>query len=370
MKQNIQIERVFSELKRGEKIIICDNLSQISVLLSAAERVNNTTLKEHTRLGHSNPTIILSKTKCNALGIKAKNHCSFIVDTSWSNEEILEMAITKKFDFQSKVDGLIQESNLLIDYCLELLKKSKLLPTGIMTLISRVDFDKIKPWAEQNKLICIDTNDIQSYGFDNISSLEIIAKAHLPIKQTDECDFLAFRPKIGTNEYFCLLIGKARNLTKNKLGFVPTLRIHSQCITGDILNSLKCDCGDQLKSALSLMAKNKEGILIYLMQEGRNIGLTNKLRAYQLQEEGLDTVDANLTLGFEEDERTYEVACEILKALNVQSVKLITNNPHKVDELEKFGLKIDKRIPLSIKQNKYNENYLNTKKSKAGHIFF
>ena len=369
MKKNIQIERVFSELKRGEKIIIRDNLSQISVLFSAAEMVHDKTLKEHMKLGNSNPTVILSKTRCNALGINTNKHCSFAIDTNWSNAEILEIAMAKKFNFKSKVDGLIQENNLLIDHCLNLLKKAKLLPTGIMTLLSRVTFDKVISWAEQNNLIYIDISDVELYSVKKTSSLQIITKAHLPIKQTEDCDFLVFRSKNGTSEYFCLLIGKARNFKKNKPDFIPTLRIHSQCITGDILHSLKCDCGDQLKNAINLMAKNKEGILIYLMQEGRNIGLTNKLRAYKLQEEGLDTVDANLTLGFEEDERTYEVALEILNALNIQTVNLLTNNPNKIVELEKFGLKIDKRIPLSIKSNKHNENYLKTKKYKGGHLF-
>ena len=115
------------------------------------------------------------------------------------------------------------------------------------------------------------------------------------------------------------------------------------------------------------MVKNKEGILIYLSQEGRNIGLTNKLRTYKLQEEGLDTVDANLALGFEEDERSYEIAYNILKSLNVSSIKLITNNPHKISDLEKMGIKIIERISVPTKSNPYNKNYLKTKKIKTGH---
>jgi GTP cyclohydrolase II len=146
------------------------------------------------------------------------------------------------------------------------------------------------------------------------------------------------------------------------------VRIHSQCITGDILDSLKCDCGQQLKDSIKLMAQADEGILIYLAQEGRDIGLLNKLRAYALQEKGMDTVEANLALGFKDDERLYYPVKEILKQLNVNSIKLITNNPKKIDHLTNLGIKVIERIPIKIKANKYNTKYLKTKSKKSGHI--
>ena len=143
-----------------------------------------------------------------------------------------------------------------------------------------------------------------------------------------------FRPKDGGNEHFCLLIGKSRYLlTDKKYESSPLVRIHSQCITGDILDSLKCDCGQQLKQSIKLMAKANEGILVYLAQEGRDIGLLNKLRAYVLQDQGMDTVEANQALGFSDDERLYFPAKEILQQLGVTSVKLMTNNPKKIEHL-------------------------------------
>lgn len=145
-------------------------------------------------------------------------------------------------------------------------------------------------------------------------------------------------------------------------------RIHSSCITGDIFGSLRCDCGQQLETAMDIINKNGEGIILYLFQEGRGIGLINKLKAYRLQEEGLDTVEANLQLGLPVDLRNYLPAAEILKDLKIKSVKLLTNNPDKIAELKKFGVNVSARLPLEFRPVKHNQNYLLTKKVKLGHL--
>ena len=367
MKIDLQIERIISEIKRGQKVVVYDSISQISVLLSAAELVHNTTLNEHISMGLSFPNIILSSQRCNALGIKTNKNCSFLIDGNWSRDELLAIALDQKNKSNFKIEGLIEENSKIVDSCLELLKQSKLLPTGIMTLLADVNFNQIVEWSNENNLISLNVNDLLSSDPQKFDDLQIVAKAHLPIQQTNECDIIVFRSDDSVNEYFCLLIGKAREKFKNSDDFVPIVRMHSQCITGDILNSLKCDCGDQLKSSLDFMVQKKQGILIYLSQEGRNIGLTNKLRAYKLQEEGLDTVDANLTLGFSEDERNYGIASKILKKLNVKTVRLITNNPVKIQELERMKIKVLERIAISTKVNPFNKSYLNTKRVKTGH---
>jgi 3,4-dihydroxy 2-butanone 4-phosphate synthase/GTP cyclohydrolase II len=145
-------------------------------------------------------------------------------------------------------------------------------------------------------------------------------------------------------------------------------RIHSECLTGDLLNSLKCDCGDQLQQAFKQISQVETGIILYMRQEGRGIGLLNKLRAYQLQEQGLDTVDANLELGFPTEMRNFEFAAKILKYLQVNKVELMTNNPFKIEELEKYGIEVTQRIAVEIEPNAYNFNYLKTKKEKMGHL--
>ena len=145
-------------------------------------------------------------------------------------------------------------------------------------------------------------------------------------------------------------------------------RIHSQCITGESLFSLRCDCRFQLTKSLQQIAKNGSGAIFYLQQEGRGIGLSNKIRAYKLQDEGLDTVEANHQLGFHEDERNYEIVVSMAKHLQIKSVNLMTNNPKKIDALEKMGLTINKRVPILSKSNDYNKKYLSTKAKKLGHL--
>jgi GTP cyclohydrolase II len=147
------------------------------------------------------------------------------------------------------------------------------------------------------------------------------------------------------------------------------VRIHSRCLTGDTFCSLRCDCREQLEQALELIRKKGTGILIYLDQEGRGIGLANKIKAYALQDQGMDTVEANEKLGFKEDERNYGVAAAILKMMGVQKVQLITNNPEKISEIEKHGIIVEGRMPLVIEPTEYNARYLKTKKEKMGHLF-
>ena len=145
------------------------------------------------------------------------------------------------------------------------------------------------------------------------------------------------------------------------------VRIHSECLTGDLFGSKRCDCGEQLQRALSIIGKEK-GILIYLRQEGRGIGLINKLKAYKLQDAGMNTIDANIHLGFEPDERDYEVASEILKDLNIKSVKLLTNNPEKVTGLNQYGIQVAERLPIVIEPSDENKAYLQIKNDLMGHI--
>ncbi|HET7226065.1 MAG TPA: GTP cyclohydrolase II [Candidatus Eisenbacteria bacterium] len=145
-------------------------------------------------------------------------------------------------------------------------------------------------------------------------------------------------------------------------------RVHSECLTGDALGSLRCDCRDQLEAALRAIAAEPRGLVLYLRQEGRGIGLLNKLRAYGLQDRGLDTVEANLALGFRDDEREYSIAAHMLSNLGVRSVRLLTNNPRKVNELERLGVKVVERVPHVIPPNEFNRFYLETKRQKSGHV--
>jgi GTP cyclohydrolase II len=146
------------------------------------------------------------------------------------------------------------------------------------------------------------------------------------------------------------------------------VRLHSECLTGDVMGSLRCDCRDQLEAALKAIGQMERGMVLYLRQEGRGIGLINKIRAYSLQDEGLDTVEANLALGFRDDERDYAVAAHMLMSLKIKSIQLMTNNPKKISDLERYGIRVNGRVPHIMEPNQYNRFYLETKASKSGHM--
>lgn len=194
------------------------------------------------------------------------------------------------------------------------------------------------------------------------ADVALVARARLPLDDMPETEIAAFRASDDGQEHVALIIGAFA-------GKPPLVRLHSECLTGDVFGSLKCDCGPQLKEALRIIAAEGGGVLLYLRQEGRGIGLANKLRAYALQDRGFDTVDSNLRLGFADDERDYEHAAAILRRLGVSRVRLLTNNPAKVEGLERADIEIVERVGHHMPANPHNAHYLATKSAKSGHLF-
>jgi GTP cyclohydrolase II len=367
----VKIERAISELRRGGKLVISDINTGTCVLLIAAELIENETIQNLSELSQSRPSIILSANRSNAIGINVKNQpSSILIKKQWSKNDILSLCMPLYGHKRPIMNGVILESNnSIISSCLLVLRQARLLPAGLMSIISNVAIENISQWSFKNDFLNVEVNDIKSYETSNADSLKMSVRAKVPIANTDNCEIIIFRPKDGGDEHFCLLFGKTRNILETlNHKHIPLVRVHSQCITGDVLESLKCDCGQQLKQSIKMMSKANEGILIYLAQEGRDIGLLNKLRAYTLQEKGMDTVEANLALGFEDDERLYYPAKQILKKLNIDTLKLITNNPKKVANLSNLGINVIKRIPIKIEANIHNKKYLETKSKKSGHI--
>jgi GTP cyclohydrolase II len=203
-----------------------------------------------------------------------------------------------------------------------------------------------------------DVADVMTFGTG--ADLHIVSRARLPNRFAEQGEIIAFRSDGDTAEHVALLIGAPN-------GQPPLVRVHSECLTGDALGSLKCDCGPQLSAALEAIAASGWGVLLYLRQEGRSIGLVNKLRAYQLQDQGFDTVDANLRLGFADDERDFSVAARMLEKLGQRRIRLLTNNPKKVDALATLGIEVAERVPLKAGAGAHNQAYLDAKRDRSGH---
>lgn len=240
-------------------------------------------------------------------------------------------------------------------------------PSGVLVEIMNDDgsmarLAQLKQIAEKFEFKIVSIKDLIEYRIKRDSLIEEIVRVDMPTIW-GHFKLVAFQEKASTNEHLALMKGTWEP------GEPVMVRVHSSCFTGDILGSLRCDCGEQLHKAMEMVHEEGKGIILYMNQEGRGIGLVNKLKAYRLQEEGMDTVEANLHLGFQTDQRDYGVGAQILRHLGISKLRLISNNPKKRVGLIGYGLEIVGNIPLKVKANPHNEKYLQTKKDKLGHEF-
>lgn len=255
-----------------------------------------------------------------------------------------------KGPFQTRRDGLAQVHRAAI----ALAKSARLLPALIV-----VDLADADAFAQQHLLTVVSAHAARD---TDLSPLHAVIAARVPLAVSDKGRVHVFRPDDGGEEHYAIEIG-----TPDRDRAVLS-RLHSACFTGDLMGSLKCDCGPQLRAALAMMGENGSGVLLYLNQEGRGIGLANKMRAYSLQDQGFDTVEANHRLGFDDDERDFRIGADILKRLGFNQTRLMTNNPAKVARMEACGVTVVERVPLKVGQNKQNAGYLATKAAKSGHL--
>lgn len=227
---------------------------------------------------------------------------------------------------------------------------------------SMARLDDLLAFADTHGLKVASVADLIEYRKIHEPLIKLAADANMPTKYGD-FHIYVFKNDLDHKEHLAIVKGDVKD------GEDVLVRVHSECLTGDVFGSKRCDCGEQLANALTTIEKAGRGVVVYMRQEGRGIGLTNKIKAYALQEQGLDTVEANVELGFPADMREYSLAAQIIRYLGIKSIKLLTNNPSKKENLEHWGIQVDKRVPVIVKANSVNAAYLRTKKEKMGHLF-
>lgn len=268
------------------------------------------------------------------------------------------------FPLKAKTGGVLRRSGHT-EATIDLARLAGFEPAGVLVEIMNEDgsmarLPELREIATKFNLKLISIKDLIAYLLSTETLIEEGVKVQMPTKYGN-FELIAFK-QINSGEIHMAL--KKGDWKKDE----PVLvRVHSSCVTGDILHSLRCDCGEQLHAAMQMVEKEGKGLILYMNQEGRGIGLMNKLKAYKLQEEGMDTVEANLELGFKMDERDYGVGAQILRHLGICKLRLITNNPRKRAGLNGYGLEVVENVPIEIHPNPHNENYLKTKRDKLGH---
>ena len=351
------IARALNDMRLGLPIIISKGHAGISSLAVESAKVER--LKRHLT---AQAPAILSLSSRRATTLKARSYDGDIARIrvpAGSPPEWIQAVADPSRDMEYPMKGPFKEeredSADLHRAAVSLARKARLLPAVLSHPV-----ENASQFAVRNKLTCLDFHSIQP-GAGRFRPPLRVTGAQLPIAVSEQARIHVFRTEDSSEEHCAVEVG---NVVRNA---TVLTRLHSACFTGDVLGSLKCDCGPQLRSALERIAEADGGVLLYLNQEGRGIGLVNKVRAYVLQDQGFDTVDANHRLGFEDDERDFRTGAEILKSLGYSAVRLLTNNPSKVQMMEANGIRVVERVPLISGKTAFNKGYLSTKARKSGH---
>jgi len=367
----LAVDRAVSEVRRGRFVVVA-GAGGIAVLAQAAEAVTPAALGQLKRISHGEPVVAVTARRAAVLGVAETvgKVVTLAGASGLSAEAIRDLADPLSVDplpdtVKSSLTATVRKTPTFDceSAAVALMKLARLLPAAVAARIVDPTADDLAAWASRHDLLLVDCGDIFQYDGTAARTLRAVGSARVPLSDMHDTRIIAFRPLDGGLEHLAIVIGAP---AKDR----PVLtRLHSECFTGDLLGSLRCDCGSQLQGAIKEIAAAGSGVLVYLAQEGRGIGLVNKLRAYELQDRGFDTMDANEQLGFDADERVYLPAAQILRQLGFTRVRLMTNNPDKVAALGACGIAVIERVPHAFPSNKHNESYLRTKAARGGHVF-
>jgi len=353
------VHRAAADLRRGAPVILTGD---VPLVVLAAETAGSRGLDELDQLAGHPPVLLLAGMRAAAVLHRSVDHSARIVALKLGKELLSPAPLRGLAD--PTVEELLPDQPeeaavpALAPAALILAKLARLLPAVLAAPLASTAEDRTR----QLGLFSVPAADLMSYPAASAVGLRQIASARVPLENAADARVIAFRTEGAAIEHLAIMVGRPEEAE------APLVRIHSECFTGDLLGSLRCDCGLQLRGAVARMAEEGAGVLLYLAQEGRNIGLVNKLRAYSLQDRGLDTLDANQALGWGADERNFLIAATMLQALGLQRVRLLTNNPDKLSALAECGVEVVGREAHAFAPNGVNDYYLATKAERFGHL--
>lgn len=359
--------RVIAELRRGAPVVVSASgpgENRPAWAAVAAEYASDAVLAQARTWGQGPALLALTGRRAAVLHIPPSGDAVILlrIGDDMTAGTVLSLA-DPTTDLGHPLRGPFERAHEPVDDGLQtvinLCKAAYLLPAAI---VARLEVGISAPdWAAARGMAEVSTRRFEILREAQSSELHQLVSAPVPLAGAEDTRLVVFRPAGGGKEHVAIVIG-------SPAADQPALvRLHSECFTGDLLASLRCDCGEQLRGAVSVIAEAGGGALLYLAQEGRDIGLVNKLRAYRLQDEGHDTVEANQRLGFEDDERLFAAAAEMLRQCGFSKIRLLTNNPRKVEALTRLGIEVTERVPHSFPPNNHNQDYLATKARRSGH---
>ncbi|MDR1063513.1 MAG: GTP cyclohydrolase II RibA [Azoarcus sp.] len=353
-------ERLIFDLRRGLPVVLRDAAGEAAYLVAPVEGVNAAMLAGAAAKSGAIPAQVLSFHRLASLGITCDEIGARLSFSSLPEaEDVLRHAIVRGASLPSGLAPLNEAERA----ALLLMRRAQLIPSALVFAVASARRDAIARLCAEGELLASPVSAAIGLCENGPGRVDRVSEARVPLSGLGDAHLIMFREENGSREHVAVLLGERRNWP----GDVP-VRVHSACLTGDLFGSQRCDCGAQLRNSLRAINELGGGIVLYLAQEGRGIGLANKLRAYCLQDDGLDTIDADQVIGFGKDERDYYAAREMLAALGISRIELLTNNPGKVCALREAGIDIVRRRGLFGQLTDQNRNYLRTKANRHGHF--
>lgn len=367
----IDVQRAADDLRRGMPVLVQQVRNdkgeegfewEKTLLVMAAEHADQSTLALFDEIA-SDSFVMLTNNRALSLKVAGEDWPVVRINRpTWMTPADIVALADPTLDLSNPMKGpflrIHHPTEPIDSAAIKLAKLARLLPAVVAAEIKTDPVDLFMEYGLSQAI----ADDVLNADLTQAATLKQVASARVPLAGSEQTRLVSFRPLSGGVEHVAIQIGDPPRDE-------PVLvRVHSECFTGDLLGSLKCDCGEQLKGSIKAIGEAGGGLVLYMAQEGRGIGLVSKLKAYALQDQGYDTVDANTRLGFEVDERVFAPAAEMLKKLGFLSVRLMTNNPLKVEGLQSFGINVIERVAHTFPTNPHNEQYLATKKSRTGHI--